>query len=140
MWRNGPTRGPLSSLRSVQDQNDWAALSELFRIGQWSSDSQKFSIDHTSVKKQEIKELAEKTNFTVEGIFSKFRTKIFVRDCHVVRESLIWAVNFTIYGPEKIRKKKFELGTVDFWKIAHLENCIDPNLRKFIFREICFQC
>ena len=105
------------------------------------------SIDHTLLKKQEIKELAEKTNFTVEGIFSEYQTKILIRDCHVVRESLIRCMSCRSdhlrsinNGPGKISKKKFELGTVDFWKIAHLENCIDPNLRKFIFREICFQC
>ena len=36
------------------------------------------------------------------------------------------------------KKKKFELGIVDFWKIAHLENSIDQNLRKYMSRKFCF--
>ena len=97
-----------------------AFLGPKYLTSPWSSDCQ-FSIDHTLLKKQEIKELAEKTNFTVEGIFSEYQTKILIRDCHVVRESLIRCMSCRSdhlrsinNGPGKISKKKFELGTVDF--------------------------
>ena len=53
-----------------------------------------------------------------------------------VREILIrcWKIIFQKFQ----KKKKFELGIVDFWKIAHLENSIDQNLRKYMSRKFCF--
>ena len=108
--------------------------SDIVRISQWSSDSCKFSIDHTLLKKQEIKELAEKTNFTVEGIFSEYPTKILIQDCHAVRESLIWtADHFWLWSQENSKKE------IRTWHSGFLKDCPSGKLYRSEFTKIYVQ-